>query len=115
MRPLNSLNFDSLINLLSVHFSEITDRRRPQRINYSLRDALMTAFAMFFFQYPSLLQFQTAMKQKRGRSGLETLFAVRQLPSETQMRDLLDESESSAPDSICGRPRHYRQDERTAG
>jgi len=94
MRPLQSLNFDSLINLLSVHFSDIADRRHPQRINYSLRDTLMTGFAMFFFQHPSLLQFQTAMKQKRGRCNLETLFAVGQLPSETQMRDLLDDTDA---------------------
>src|SRR5262249_30991360 len=67
----------------------------PRRINYSLPDTLMTAFAMFFFQHPSLLQFQTAMKQKRGRCNLETLFAVRHLPSETQMRDLLDEVEAN--------------------
>lgn len=94
MRPLNSLSFDSLVTLLSVHFSEIADRRDPKRVNYSLRDTLMTAFAMFFFQDPSLLQFQTARKQKRGRCNLETLFAVRQLPAETQMRDLLDEVDS---------------------
>jgi hypothetical protein len=94
MRPLNSLNFDSLVKLLSSHFSEIADRRHPKRINYSLHDTLMTAFAMFFFQHPSLLQFQTAMKERRGRCNLETLFAVRQLPSETQMRDLLDQVDS---------------------
>jgi hypothetical protein len=91
MRPLNSLSFDSLVTLLSVHFSGIADRRHPKRISYSLHDTLMTAFAMFFFQHPSLLQFQTAMKQKRGRCNLKTLFAVRQLPAETQMRNLLDQ------------------------
>src|SRR5262249_32529111 len=90
MRPLHSLSFDSLVTLLSSHFSGLADRRTPRRINYSLPDTLMTGFAMFFFQHPSLLQFQTAMKQKRGRSNLETLFGVRHLPAETQMRDLLD-------------------------
>ncbi len=94
MRPLNSLSFDSLVNLLSVHFSGLADHRHPNRINYSLHDTLMTGFAMFFFQHPSLLQFQSAMKQKRGRCNLETLFAVGQLPAEPQMRDLLDEVDS---------------------
>ncbi len=94
MRPLNSLSFDALVTLLSSHFSGLDDHRHPKRINYSLHDTLMTAFAMFFFQHPSLLQFQTAMKQKRGRCNLETLFGVRQLPSETQMRDLLDQVDS---------------------
>jgi hypothetical protein len=94
MRPLNSLSFDSLITILSSHFSILDDHRHPKRINYSLHDTLMTAFAIFFFQHPSLLQFQTAMKQRRGRCNLETLFKVQQLPSETQMRDLLDRVDS---------------------
>jgi hypothetical protein len=94
MRPLHSLSFDSLISILSTHFSTLDDSRHPKRINYSLHDTLMTASAMFFFQHPSLLQFQTAMKQRRGRCNLETLFKVKQLPSETQMRDLLDRVET---------------------
>jgi hypothetical protein len=91
MRPLNSLSLESLVELLSSHFSQIDDRRDPYRINYSLHDTLMTGFAMFFFQHPSLLQFQATMKEKRGRCNLETIFGVRHVPSETQMRDLLDE------------------------
>jgi hypothetical protein len=75
---------------LSSHFSSLVDSRHPKRLNYSLHDTLLTGLAMFFFQPSSLLQFQTAMKQKRGRCNLETLFADCQLPSETQMRDLLD-------------------------
>jgi len=91
MRPLHSLSLEALVTLLSAHFSQIDDRRDSHRINYSLHDTLMAGFAMFFFQHPSLLQFQTAMKEKRGRSNLETIFGVRHLPSETQMREMLDE------------------------
>lgn len=91
MRPLNSLSLESLVAHLSSHFSQIDDPRHPNRINYSLHDTLMAGFAMFFFQHPSLLQFQTAMKEKRGRCNLETIFGVGHLPSETQMRELLDE------------------------
>src|SRR2546423_2835592 len=91
MRPLNSLSLESLVELLSSHFSQIDDRRDPHRISYPLHDTLMAGFAMFFLQHPSLLQFQTAMKAKRGRCNLETIFGVRQVPSETQMRELLDE------------------------
>src|SRR2546421_6975051 len=91
MRPLNSLSLEALVALLSSQFSQIEDRRDPLRINYPLPDTLMAGFAMFFFQHPSLLQFQTAMKEKRGRCNLETLFGVREVPSETQMREVLDE------------------------
>lgn len=43
-----------------------------------------------FFPHPSLLQFQERMKEKRGRSNLETIFGVKALPSDTQMREILD-------------------------
>ena len=102
MRPLNSLSFEALVALLSAHFSQIEDCRDPQRINYSLHDTLMAGFAMFFFQHPSLLQFQTAMKEKRGRCNLETLFGVHDLPSETQMRELLDEVEVAELGKLFG-------------
>jgi hypothetical protein len=40
--------------------------QRPQwEQHYRITDALMCAFAVFFFLYPSLLHFQRAMKAKR--------------------------------------------------
>jgi hypothetical protein len=42
----------------------------------------MCAFAVFFFLYPSLLHFQRAMKAKRRRSNMETLFGEVQKRSE---------------------------------
>jgi hypothetical protein len=50
----------------------------------------MSGFAMMFFQHPSLLQFQRVMKQKQRRCNLETIFGVRDVPSDTQMREILD-------------------------
>ena len=44
---------------------------------------------MMVFQHPSLLAFQRTMHQRRGRCNLETLFGVRQVPSDTHMRDIL--------------------------
>jgi hypothetical protein len=36
------------------------------------------------------LEFQRKMKQRRGRCNLETLFGVHEVPSDTQMREILD-------------------------
>src|SRR5215216_2990701 len=90
MRPLKSLSLESIITLLSDAFSRFDDARHKSRLDYSLHDTLMSAFAMFFFQHPSLLQFQQAMAKKRGLSNLQTIFGVHQVPSETQMRKVLD-------------------------
>jgi hypothetical protein len=91
MRPLKSLTFDSVISLLSASFLKICDRRDPAKVKYALHDVLMSGFAMMFFHHPSLLQFQERMKEKRGRCNLETLFQVKSVPSDTQMREILDD------------------------
>ena len=90
MRPLTSLTLEAMIALLSDTFGRLADPRRPDRVDYSLHDTLLSGFAMMFFQYPSLLEFQRKMKQRRGRCNLETIFGVTQVPSDTQMRAILD-------------------------
>ena len=90
MRPLKSLTFESIIDKLSSSFLKISDDRVIGRVIYCLHDTLMSGFAAMFFQHPSLLQFQERMKEKRGRSNLETIFGVKALPSDTQMREILD-------------------------
>jgi hypothetical protein len=90
MRPVTSLTLEAMMALLSDTFGRLADPRRPDRVDYSLHDTLLSGFAMMFFQYPSLLEFQRKMKQRRGRCNLETLFGVTQVPSDTQMRDILD-------------------------
>jgi hypothetical protein len=50
----------------------------------------MSGFAMLFFQHPSLLEFQRKMQQRRGRCNLETIFGVHEVPSDTQMREIVD-------------------------
>jgi hypothetical protein len=79
-----------MITLLSTTFGDIPDPRHPDRVDYSLHDTLMSGFAMLFFQHPSLLEFQRKMQQRRGRCNLQTIFSVREVPSDTQIREILD-------------------------
>jgi len=90
MRPLKSLTLEAVIGRLSDAFSHIADSRNADRINYRLHDCLMSGFAMMFYQHKSLLQFQRRMQQRRGRCNLETIFGVKEVPSDTQMREILD-------------------------
>ena len=66
------------------------DPRDPRRITWEMPAVLMSAFAMFFFQHPNLLKYQRRMKKKSGRSNLERVFGIEDLPSDTQMRQILD-------------------------
>ena len=90
MRPLTSLTFDAFRDLLAKTFKTIPDQRDPGRIRWEMPAVLMSAFAMFFFQHPNLLEYQRRMKKKSGRSNLERVFQVEDLPSDTQMREILD-------------------------
>jgi hypothetical protein len=49
-------------------------------LKYHLLDAVKCAFAVFFFQHPSLLNFQQEMQRKLKRNNLETLLEVREIP-----------------------------------
>ena len=90
MRPLKSLTLEAIVDLLATTFSEVEDPRAADQLSYPLHDTLMSGFALMFFQHPSLLQFQRAMQQKRRRCNLQTIFGVRDVPSDTQMREILD-------------------------
>jgi hypothetical protein len=50
----------------------------------------MSAFAMFFFQHPSLLEYQRRLQKQTGQSNLERVFQVAAIPSDTQMREIVD-------------------------
>jgi len=82
--------------LLATTFRAVEDDRTPEQLRYSLLDTLMSGFAMMFFQHPSLLQFQRAMERKRRRCNLQTIFGVHEIPSDTQMREILDGVEPEA-------------------
>ena len=90
MRPLKSLTLEAMVELLAPTFRELEDSRAADQLTYPLHDTLMSGFALLFFQHPSLLQFQRVMKQKRRRCNLETLFGGHDVPSDTQMREILD-------------------------
>jgi hypothetical protein len=90
MRPLKQLTFDAFRDELAMTFAQIEDTRDPQRLTWELPAVLMSAFAMLFFQHPSLLEYQRRMQKQTGSSNLERVFRVAAIPSDTQMREIVD-------------------------
>lgn len=90
MRPLKSLTLETIVELLATTCDTLEDPRAAAQLTYRLHDTVLSGFALMFFQHPSLLQFQRAMKQKRRRCNLETIFGVYEVPSDTQLREILD-------------------------
>lgn len=93
MRPLKSLTFEVLIETLREVFKRIPDKRKVKSINWKMHAVLMSGFAMMFFQNASLLEFQKRMKKKKGQSNLENILGVKEIPSDSQVREILDRVE----------------------
>ena len=66
------------------------DTRKGRNGRYSVPDAVMSAFAVFFLQSPSWLASQRAMQEEKGASNALTLFGVPKAPTDNQVRKLLD-------------------------
>lgn len=81
------LSADALFNTLRQSFSNIPEHR-PGDIKISLPDTLMSAFAMFSLKYPSLLAFD---ERRKGDHNLNSIYGIDNIPSDTQMRSILDD------------------------
>jgi hypothetical protein len=79
------LSADALYALLRSGCGGIPEHRQGTPI-IPLTDALMSAFAMFCLKDPSLLAFD----ERRSDRNLKALFGIGQIPSDTQMREILD-------------------------
>ena len=84
------LTIPRLIKLLEQAVEQFPDRRTGENTKYSLPDAGLGAFSVFFTQSPSFLAHQRAMKLNKGRCNAESLFEIKNIPSDNQLRNLLD-------------------------
>jgi hypothetical protein len=71
-------------------------REASNGLKYTLSDALKSALAVFYFQHPSLLNFQQDMQRKTKRSNLETLFGVSKIPCTEHIKNIVDDIEPGA-------------------
>ena len=88
-RPQKRIKIDQMIELLRENFQKVTDPRKGFKI-ISLDDFLMSAYAIFSLKYPSLLRFDQHSKAAIG-PNIKALFDIENLPSDTHLRDIMDE------------------------
>lgn len=79
------LSADALHALILARFARIPDGRQDTS-TIALPDALMSAFAMFSLKDPSLLAFDA----RRNDENMKRLYGIGQIPSDSQMRAILD-------------------------
>jgi hypothetical protein len=82
------LSFDWFVSKIHEVFEGLPDHRKfSPNHRYSMKDAALGAFAMFFSQSPS---YQQAMEQAQRRNNARSLFGIEPIPSDNQIRNLLD-------------------------
>jgi hypothetical protein len=91
LHPKKHLQFNALRQSLSEHFWAMDDKRQNGKTEHQLHDCLMAAFAMMFFQDPSLLAFQKRLEEKSQLNNLKTIFQVDSIPKDSQLRNTLDQ------------------------
>jgi hypothetical protein len=85
--------FDSLIHRIIEMSENLPDIRKTKTANnlkYSMSDAFLSAFSVFFTQSPSFLDYQTRMEKAHGKNNAQSIFGIHKIPSMNQIRNLLD-------------------------
>lgn len=82
--------FDVVVGHFRQVLASLPDKRTGKNSRYSMEDAALSAFSVFFTQTASFLAYQRAMHKSKGKSNAQSLFGVHQIPSDNQIRTLLD-------------------------
>jgi len=85
-----TLSFDRLRSILVATVTHLPDPRTGAHRLYDIADAALEAFAVFFTQSPSFLAYQRDMQRRKGRNNAQSLFDIEQVPTDPQIRNLLD-------------------------
>ncbi|MCP4351006.1 MAG: ISNCY family transposase [Desulfobacterales bacterium] len=87
---MKGLTFDSIIQFFHKTLQDLPDVRTGANTSYAIEDAALAAFSVFFTQSPSFLAFQKSMQQSKGKNNAQSLFGVLNIPSDNQIKNLLD-------------------------
>jgi hypothetical protein len=85
-----TLSAPGLLNIVKKSFDTIPDTCK-QRSEITLTDCLMSGVAVFSLKMPSLLQFDQSKEEERIKFNLRNLYQIQQAPSDTYLRERLDQ------------------------
>jgi hypothetical protein len=86
-----TLTLKNIISGFRNRWEAAPDARKPNNnTQYQMVDAILSAFSVFFMQSSSFLAHQRLMQSKKGRNNAASLFQVERIPSDPQIRNMLD-------------------------
>ena len=86
----DKFHIGKMIKSLRKDMETFPDHCRGHYRQYEVADAGMAAFSVFCTQSASFLDHQRAVNLLRGRSNVPSLFMNQKIPSDNQIRTLLD-------------------------
>jgi hypothetical protein len=84
------LAFEQFVQAFRATVATFPDPRKGKNKHSALVDAALGAVAVFFTQRPAFLASQRDLTARKGQSNAHTLFGLHEIPSDTQIRALLD-------------------------
>ncbi len=87
---IKELRFKGLLKPIQSALAALPEHQRGKNIQYTLLDAGMSAFSVFYMQSPSFLSWQQDMERKTDRNNAKSLFGIKGIPCDEQVKNLLD-------------------------
>ncbi len=84
-----------LLKEIKNSFKKISNPVAKHKDSISLADCLMSGLAIFSLKYPSLLQFDNDKRDPIREHNLKVLYEIETIPSDTYLRERLDELPAS--------------------
>src|SRR5215831_13979206 len=95
------LGFDTLKGILQRQVAQLPEHRQEgPNTRYTIADAALGAFGIFFTQSPSFLEYQRRLQHTKGHNNAQTLLGVERMPCDNQVRKLLDPLAPSCLDAV---------------
>ncbi len=85
-----TLSMPGLLAVLGSSSDKVKESER--KAGMSIKDCLLSGYAVFSMKYPSLLQFDSDSREDDGvKYNLHHLYGIKEIPGDTYMRERLDE------------------------
>ncbi len=94
------LRFKAMLEPIKTALDKLPEHRTGNNTRYTLADGGLSALSVFYMQSPSFLSWQQDMEKKKGNNNARSLFGIERIPSDEQVKNLLDplsERELSEP------------------
>ena len=84
------VKFQEMVGFVRQSLETAPDHRIGVNSRYEIADAGLGAFSVFYMQAPSFLAHQRDMQKRKGQNNAQSLFDMETIPSDGQIRNLLD-------------------------